>query len=110
MSGSHRPRKRLVRSSVVVPSPHRGEPETGPIKNPVQTAGLSGSRVAAVLARASISGPQVGTFFRRQSCARTRDHARMMLAGDLNVNLRNTVRWVRKKAGPKRARLKVLAT
>ena len=49
--------------SVMVPSPHGVEPETGPIKNPVQTAGLSGSALAVRLSRASISGPRVGTFF-----------------------------------------------
>ena len=57
-----------------------GEPETGPIKNPVQTAGFSGSRGCGSLSRASISGPRKGTFFRRQSCARIRDHVRMMMA------------------------------
>jgi hypothetical protein len=45
----------------------------------------------AVLARASISGPGVGTFFRRQDCARTRDHVRMMKAENLNVNLRGNM-------------------
>jgi len=35
---------------------------------------------------------------------------RMMLAGGRNVNPRSTMTHARKKAGPKRARLEVLAT
>src|SRR6188768_3344441 len=100
MSGSHRPCKRLVRSSVgwsvIVPSPHWGEPETGPIKKPRPDGGafvIAGC--GSLSARVDLGSPG-GTFFRRQSCARTRDHARMMLAGDLNVHPRNTVRWARK--------------
>ena len=70
------------------PSPLGGEPETGPIKNPVQTAGFWGSVVREVYRARRSPVPGRGPFF-DDSCARIRDHVRMMMAGDVNVNPRN---------------------
>jgi hypothetical protein len=55
--------------------------------------------VAAGLTRASISGPRVGTFFRRQGCARTRDHVPMMIGPRSVVNPRTVEDEKMKGAG-----------
>jgi hypothetical protein len=82
------------------------EPETGQTKTPPRGGGF---RILTMsledLSRASIRGPREGTFF-RDGCARIRDHWQMMMDGIESVNAPPR----RKKAGPMRARLKVLAT
>jgi hypothetical protein len=67
------------------------------------------------LSRASIASPREGTFFRQRCNARIRDHLPMMVGGGKAVNGANddAARQTparKKKAGLKRARLKVLAT
>ncbi|MBR1225301.1 MULTISPECIES: hypothetical protein [unclassified Bradyrhizobium] len=56
-------------------------------KTPSRRRGF-GIGLAVDLSRASISGPRVGTFFRRQSGARIRDHVLMMMAQRRAVNPR----------------------
>ena len=56
------------------------------MKKPRPDGGVSDRGLRQCLARASISGPRMGTFFRRQSCARTRDHLRMMRVANRYVN------------------------
>jgi hypothetical protein len=72
----------------MVPSPWGLLPETGHIKKPRPDGGVFGIGLAVDLSRASISGPREGTFFRRQNCARIRDHVSMMMGRQRVVNPR----------------------
>src|SRR5438034_9891300 len=67
MSGSHRPCRRLARSSVegvvIVPSPHGVRPETGPIKKPRPDGGAFGIARSKRAGTRDHHGSPVGELF-----------------------------------------------